>query len=223
MNTNPPAAPSAPVQPLATAGESTFVPGPLSTTTRYEVIQKLCNSANGPCQIIAPSTTKSTAMTLNSPNLTVASTTGLLVGMGVSGTGIPAGAVIINIASATALVISANATQTATGVTLTYGNTWSNTAVLTYQQNWQNTNAFAPMFDVPANVVTFGVGTPYNALNFLEKFFVATTVPPLAGFADTAYNTAPRGTPAALQGDFGAGDPRTRITALGLAASPRHS
>jgi hypothetical protein len=115
-------------------------------------------------------------------------------------------------------------------LTFTFPATFANPN-LTYQQMWQNTNAYAPMFDMPANVVTFGVGTPYNALNFLEKLFVATTVPPLAGLPDPAYNTVPTlavsTLPAivtaaqaaqltALTNEFdffaGAGDPRTRET-----------
>jgi hypothetical protein len=81
-----------------------------------------------------------------------------------------------------------------------------------YNQVWQNTNAYAPMFDVPANVVTFGIATPFNALNYLEKVFVATTSPPLSGSPDTFYNTAPAGIPAALANDFVGGDPRSRET-----------
>jgi hypothetical protein len=81
-----------------------------------------------------------------------------------------------------------------------------------YQTNWQNQTAFAPMFDVPANVDTFGVGNPINGLPFLEKLFVGTTYPPLAGLPDTSYNAAPGGTPVALQADFVGGDPRSRET-----------
>ena len=81
-----------------------------------------------------------------------------------------------------------------------------------YQSNWQNQTAFAPMFDVPANVNTFGVGNPINGLPFLEKLFVGTTYPPLAGLPDTSYNAAPAGTPAALAADFVGGDPRSRET-----------
>jgi len=81
-----------------------------------------------------------------------------------------------------------------------------------YQTKWQNQTAFAPMFDVPANVDTFGVGNPINGLPFLEKLFVGTTYPPLAGLPDTSFNTAPGGTPAALQADFVGGDPRSRET-----------
>jgi hypothetical protein len=182
----------------------------LSTTTKYEIVQKLCATPiAGVCPTATPLTTISTGEVLNSPILTV-SATGRTIGEPVAGPGIPAGATIIALGTTT-VTISANATATQT-VTLSYGGANAFPGVLTYQQYWQNTNAYAPMFDVPANVVTFGVGTPYNALNFLEKLFVATTVPPLSGNADTGYNTAPAGTPAALMGDFGTGDPRTRIT-----------
>jgi hypothetical protein len=83
-----------------------------------------------------------------------------------------------------------------------------------YQDKWQNQTAFAPMFDVPANVAQYGVGNPINGLPFLEKLFVGTTYPPLAGLPDTSYNSAPAGTPAALvaEGDFVGGDPRSRLT-----------
>ena len=49
--------------------------------------------------------------------------------------------------------------------------------VTVYQDKWQNQTAFSPMFDVPANVNTFGVGNPINGLPFLEKLFVGTTYP----------------------------------------------
>lgn len=44
---------------------------------------------------------------------------------------------------------------------------------------WFNTQAYAPMFDVPANVVQFGQASPINLFPFLEKLFVGTTYPPL--------------------------------------------
>ena len=52
-----------------------------------------------------------------SPNVTVASTAGLVVGMVVSGPGIPAGTTIASIASGTSLVLSAPATATLTAQT----------------------------------------------------------------------------------------------------------
>ena len=70
-----------------------------------------------------------------------------------------------------------------------------------YEQHWQNTAAYAPMFDVPANVLIFGQGSPLFAFNYLEKLFVATTYPPLAGLPDTAFSGY----------DVG-GDPRSRET-----------
>jgi hypothetical protein len=197
-----------------TTGQNNFPQGSsLSTTTKYEVIQKLCVvNNNGACPIAtAVIAGRSTTMVLGSPILTV-STTSLYISEPVFGSGIPDGAVIISIDAAGGKVtISANATASQT-TPINYGRSWDQTPFLTYQQYWQNTSAFAPMFDVPANVVTFGVGTPYNALSFLEKLFVATTTPPLSGVPDTAYNTAPAGTPTALLGDFGTGDPRTRVT-----------
>lgn len=49
----------------------------------------------------------------------VSSMSGVVVGMAISGTGIPASTTVANITSATALTLSANATATGTGVTLT--------------------------------------------------------------------------------------------------------
>ena len=57
--------------------------------------------------------------TNGSPNITTADTSQLWVGLPVSGAGIPSGATISSITNATTFVISANATATATGVTLT--------------------------------------------------------------------------------------------------------
>ena len=57
--------------------------------------------------------------TSGSPNITTADTSQLWVGLPVSGSGIPSGATISSITDATTFVISANATATATGVTLT--------------------------------------------------------------------------------------------------------
>jgi len=48
-----------------------------------------------------------------------------------------------------------------------------------FQAKWQNTNAWAPMYDVPANVSLMGQISPINQLPYLEKLFVATTYPPL--------------------------------------------
>ncbi|MBK9169704.1 MAG: S-layer homology domain-containing protein [Bryobacterales bacterium] len=51
---------------------------------------------------------------------------------------------------------------------------------------WQNTRAYAPMYEAPANVAQAGQISPINLLPFLEKLFVATTYPPLAGNPDGA-------------------------------------
>jgi hypothetical protein len=75
--------------------------------------------------------------------------------------------------------------------------------VLTTQ--WQNSQVFAPMFDVPANVKLIGQVTPSGILPYLEKVFAATTFPPLAGF--------PVSTTASAWDSFsGTGDPRSRET-----------
>jgi len=46
---------------------------------------------------------------------------------------------------------------------------------------WQNSQVYAPMFDVPANVKLIGQIPPSSILPYLEKLFAATTFPPLAG------------------------------------------
>jgi S-layer homology domain len=46
--------------------------------------------------------------------------------------------------------------------------------------SWGNGRYYAPMYDVPANVVQYGSVSPINLLPFLEKLFVGTTFPPLA-------------------------------------------
>lgn len=57
---------------------------------------------------------------------------------------------------------------------------------------WGNTDAYAPEYEVPANVTTQGQTSPINTFNWLEKLFVATTYPPLAGSDPRllAFNTA---------------------------------
>lgn len=57
--------------------------------------------------------------------ITLASTEGLVVDMGVSGAGIPAGAIIESIDSSTEITISAAATATATGVSITFTDIWT--------------------------------------------------------------------------------------------------
>jgi hypothetical protein len=87
---------------------------------------------------------------------------------------------------------------------------------------WQNVAAYAPMFEVPANVKIYGVVTPSGILSYLEKLFVATTNPPLSGFPDTTFNAAipTLSVPPGQVDPFpGAGDPRSRETfgATGIA------
>jgi autotransporter-associated beta strand protein len=59
------------------------------------------------------------ATTLNSPIITMTSTTGLMVGQQVTGTGLPAGAFVKSIDSATQATLSLPATAAGTGLTLT--------------------------------------------------------------------------------------------------------
>src|SRR5205807_3174958 len=74
---------------------------------------------------------------------------------------------------------------------------------------WQNSQVYAPMFDVPANVKLIGQIPPSSILPYLEKLFAATTFPPLAG--------APVSSTAAPWDAFAStspypGDPRSRET-----------
>lgn len=61
----------------------------------------------------------SAATTTGSPSITFASNTVLLPGQFISGTGIPTGTYVLSVESATAATLSANATATNTGLTLT--------------------------------------------------------------------------------------------------------
>ncbi len=73
-------------------------------------------SVNNP--ITSISTTGHTASGF--PQITaIPSTAGMLVGMDIAGTGIPAGSTILSVDSTTQVTISANATATASGVTIT--------------------------------------------------------------------------------------------------------
>lgn len=51
---------------------------------------------------------------------------------------------------------------------------------LIYNTKWVNGYFYAPMFDVPANVIQYGSISPINTLPYLEKLFVGTTYPPLS-------------------------------------------
>jgi len=64
-----------------------------------------------------------------------------------------------------------------------------------FTAKWQNTNAFAPMFDVPANVVRYGEANPINLFPYLEKLFVSTTFPALAGTPDASFAASDGGDP----------------------------
>lgn len=60
----------------------------------------------------------------SSSTLTIASTTGLIIGQSVTGTGIPANTTISTISSGTVVLISATTTAGASGTTLTFGSAW---------------------------------------------------------------------------------------------------
>ena len=62
---------------------------------------------------------------------------------------------------------------------------------LAFKTEWQNGNFFSPMFDVPADVITYGSVSPVNVLPYFDKLFVATTYPPLPPAANPVAD--PRG------------------------------
>jgi hypothetical protein len=103
------------------SGEATFIEEVLIGATTYIVI----SSGDSTLWYYAMGGTTGnqtfTADTTNTlPTLTnVSSTTNLLVGQALSGTGIPAGARILTIDSATQITMTANATATNAGITIT--------------------------------------------------------------------------------------------------------
>lgn len=75
---------------------------------------------------LAPTFTKtSSGTTSTSTTVTMADTSGLFIGMGISGTGIPAGSFITAITPGTNVTISAAATQTGSITATTFGNVYS--------------------------------------------------------------------------------------------------
>lgn len=89
-----------------------------SITTAYCTSAKSEHYAGGHCfqaSVTPTGDTTSSAFTIAN----VSAMTGVVVGMGVSGTGIPTGTVVASIDSATGLTLSKAATATGTGVTLT--------------------------------------------------------------------------------------------------------
>jgi len=52
--------------------------------------------------------------------------------------------------------------------------------ILINNTSWGNGRYFQPMYEVPANVVSYGSISPINTLPYLEKLFVGTTFPPLS-------------------------------------------
>ncbi len=75
---------------------------------------------------LAPSFTKtSSGTTSTSTTVTMADTSGLFIGMGISGTGIPAGSFITAITPNTSVTISAAATATGSITATTFGNVYS--------------------------------------------------------------------------------------------------
>jgi len=58
--------------------------------------------------------------------------------------------------------------------------TAANNAFEVYNTQWGNGNFYAPMFDMPANVIQYGSVSPIGIQAYLEKLFVGTTYPALA-------------------------------------------
>lgn len=88
------------------------------------IASKSTNSITLSANATATSSTIGTGATTNgSATVTVSSTSTLSVGQAISGTGIPAGAYILNIVNSTTITISANATATNTGLTFSFGTT----------------------------------------------------------------------------------------------------
>ena len=86
------------------------------------IASKSTNSITLSANATATSSTIGTGATTNgSATVTVSSTSTLSVGQAISGTGIPAGAYILNIVNSTTVTISANATATNTGLTFSLG------------------------------------------------------------------------------------------------------
>lgn len=81
--------------------------------------------------LTANSTQKTGNTTSGNPAVTMASTLGLVGGMRVMGAGIPAGATIAAVNSGTQITLSANATATASGVTLVFTTPFTYTGALT--------------------------------------------------------------------------------------------
>lgn len=78
-------------------------------------------------------TTSASASVIN-----IGTTTGLTVGMVVTGAGIPVNTTILTVDSGTAITLSANATATAAGVSLTFTAIWSSVAGDNVQENRRN-------------------------------------------------------------------------------------
>lgn len=77
------------------------------------------------------------AITSGSPNVTVASTSGIRPGSNVYGSGIPTGATVLSVTSATVFVLSANATDTIGSQTITVATvTDADLKLLTVNSGW---------------------------------------------------------------------------------------
>lgn len=128
----------------------------------------LVKQGAGTLTLYVPQYVLATSITSNSPAATVASTNGLVRGMTVIGTGIPAATTIAALANATTLTFSTNATATSAAASLTYEtrNTYSGGTVLNAGtlvlacNNWQYYSSSTPP---PAN--PFGLGSGPITLN----------------------------------------------------------
>ena len=105
---------------------------------------------------------------------TVTSTTGSFgvddIGKPISGTGIPAGATIVSITSATSVEISAVATATATGLTITIGTALATASYLSTQYPLHFDHGTISLFGTEAATVAAGSISASNALADERRF-----------------------------------------------------
>jgi uncharacterized protein (DUF1800 family) len=109
----------------------------LTKAPTADVILGLTSMTNADLRLSANLTLGSGATTINSANVTCATTVGMFPGMTISGTNIPTGATVTGITNATTFTISANATATGAGITFTAGAVTASTAALRFTTaNW---------------------------------------------------------------------------------------
>lgn len=103
--------------------------------------------------------TKTGNTTNTSPVITnIGSTAGLFADMPVSGSGIPAGALILSVDSGTQITLTVNATATASGVTLTFGTAKTGSAIAVFEGRvWIKTARRTIEYSAPATFADFNL------------------------------------------------------------------